>query len=120
MEASAKIVSGAIGCGSSTLVTPNPRVVTRSSRKTPSATPGIRYSRIFCSTSDASRSNGAPDCAIAADGRGTAATPARIATTTTASFTVARRADRPIFARSTPDEYIRHLPSRMFFPDIEF
>ena len=62
IDASGKMVSGVIGWGSSTFVTPNPRTVTWPSLIIPSATPGMPYSAIFSVTSAAICSTAAADC----------------------------------------------------------
>jgi len=65
IDAIGNTVSGVIGCGSSTLVTPNPRRCVAPFFATPSATPGTLYSAIFCVTSAAICSNAASACAKA-------------------------------------------------------
>jgi hypothetical protein len=56
-EASSKMVSVVTGRGSSTLVTPSPRIWSWPSLMTPNAAPGIPCSRMRASTSRTSSSN---------------------------------------------------------------
>jgi hypothetical protein len=62
IDAMGKMVSGPIGCGYSTLVTPNPRIMTWPFLTMPTATPGTLYSAIFFVTRAASASNFGSDC----------------------------------------------------------
>ena len=62
IDARRNTVSGVTGCGSSTLVTPNPRTVVCPFLTMPNATPGTPYSAIFFVTSAASCSNFGSDC----------------------------------------------------------
>ena len=77
IDASGKTVSFVIGCGSSTLRTPNARIVAWPSRNTPRATPGTWCSPIFAVTRSASASNVGSAGASARGARPLAANTAR-------------------------------------------